>query len=192
MLNLSPQRNHNSMKSIHRTTRVLIVVLIIVCAVYTALYLLWGRIQNQNMNVSSAVARIADETNRANSAEELKGLLQESIASRTLLDSFILSSEGVVDFATLLEGVGKTVHASSTIDSFSESDIKSALNVGFLNVQMHLSGTWPQVYRMIVLIENLPYTMKIDDVRFQPVILTGSKTNTLWSAAVSFSVLKYK
>ncbi|MES3031495.1 MAG: hypothetical protein V4697_03740 [Patescibacteria group bacterium] len=140
-------------------------------------FFLYSHIVGQAQNSAHAVRAVGLETERKQQEGQILKIYEETQADRTKIFESLVQEDEIVQFIEEVEKIGPA--SSTTLEL-------SALTTGEGLIQAHLNikGSWSGVMRALTLIENVPYSITLKDLR-----LTSSER--LWNLDSDFSVLKY-
>ena len=134
---------------------------ILVFGVYGFLY--W-KIQDQSKKTSVLLAQEITDRQKDDSLRAIKISLDENKDFISQIDSFFIAPDGVVNFITSLEKLGREsgvgVNVSSVAvapDAKVANDFKESLKL-----KLDVSGSWQDVLHFLSRIENLPYRVQFD------------------------------
>lgn len=147
------------------------------------LYFLEVRKSDLREMVTQLETKEAEESQLAS----LTSLMTETKADRTLLESYVLTEAGVIDFLSSIEGLARRNGLSIETKSVDVAEGGEAAGFETLRVDLDLTGSLPAISRMIVLLENVPQHLLIDNLS-----LTRISDNGEWQASVVLFVTKYK
>lgn len=122
------------------------------------------------------------ERNKENKKNEEK-LLEMGKATegyRTKLSTYIISEDKIIDFITSIENIEKITQSEVTISSISKDDIQD-------HVRLHvdIKGSWINVNRALIMLENLPYSITVDYANF-------AQNSGKWTLSINLSALYTK
>jgi hypothetical protein len=112
---------------------------------------------------------------RQDQIQELKKTLARTEIERQSIDSHFVENDNPTIFLESLEYLGKqsgTMFTLSSVLEVKEKDKPSRLEAGF-----KASGSFAQIYKLILLIENMPYEVEFKNVSLNAGI---SQTESLW------------
>ncbi len=135
-------------------------VIFFVTTLFAFLYSVYGLTAEQ-ASLRTAVSAARFETDRASKTGSVQKLLRGSAASVEQLQKYFVSSDNIVPFVENIETLGKSVSPSQ----LSLSSIALAPSHDSLSAHLAISGSFAEVYRMLGLIELLPFKVKIGDVQ---------------------------
>lgn len=131
-------------------------------------YILYGNTISQLKNSVQVLSDADIESEKKVHEQELIKVYNDTTEDRKKLLSFFVYEDSVVDFIEKVEGVGPDSGASLEL---------SAINIDKDHLKTHadIKGTWSSVLKALTLIENLPYSLAIDNVFLDT---SGGDTNS--------------
>jgi len=150
-------------------------------------------VKAENQNISRLSNDIALEEKKQTETELIKTNLSHTEDERTKLNSYFVTSDHVVDFLNYLETLGTNSQTAVEITTVNLADSKDAKPAATgasapaapanaeqdqtaaapapaqpkqqnLSVELKASGTFASVYQFLLLLENVPYDVRIDKV----------------------------
>ncbi|HVS79367.1 MAG TPA: hypothetical protein VHF05_00090 [Candidatus Paceibacterota bacterium] len=113
------------------------------------------------------------------------------------IDSHFVPANGVVDFITEIESLGKDSGLSLTVNNVDAADIDKASSAfeERLSLRVETEGTWADTEQFIGMVENLPVGISIDGASLDALkdeegVSAGAPTH--WKGEFQLSVLKLK
>ncbi len=138
-----------------------ILVIFALCAfVFSAIgyFFMYRTIVSQAQSSSKVITEINAENGRKQQESDLTKIYYDTITDRTRISSFFIHEDKVVDFIQKMEKIGT--------DSGTELDLSSiSSDGGYVKAHVSDRGSWSNLMRALVLIENLPYSLTISNVR---------------------------
>lgn len=185
------------MSVIHKTKKILILCVVLNLLIWSAFAFFFLKIRTQANRISDLTSEVGVDMNRDKNLRAAKAALSENKAEISLLDSYFVKSDGVVDFINGLEALGNKNGVTINIASVSvESDPKAKATLyEMLRLKIEISGSWASVTNFIAILENIPYAVSISQVSLASIPSAandGVKGNTVWRGAIDFGVLKLK
>jgi hypothetical protein len=127
---------------------------------------------------SDTLKKVELEKERKKNEQETVKMYVDTLSDRNRLGSFFVSEDKVIEFIESVEKIGPE---SSTAIELSSIKVEE----GHFRFHSEVKGSWTNVIRALILIENLPYSMSLDNVR----IFFGEKQ---WNLSVDIGVLTIK
>ncbi len=172
---------------ISRTTILAItvgVLTIVACSVYLFFFF---KIKNINNEISLLQNQLDIEIRQDQRLRSVRQLLQELEGEFNEIDSYFVSSDGVVNFLETLESLGDEVQASvdvNAVDVLTPSGAQTPYEE--LEIRFASRGSWNALVQLISLLETLSF-----GITFKRVQLERIPDSFLWQANVEFTVLKH-
>lgn len=136
-------------------------LLFALCTVFaTALgyFFLYKKISAQASRHAQVSYELSNESMKKQNEQALIAIYKETSAERTKISSFFIRDDMAVDFIERIEKAG--------VDSQTELELSSIVNDdGFIKAKVDVDGTWSGVMNALMLLENMPFAVKLNDVR---------------------------
>lgn len=151
-------------------------------------------IANKNEHTSAILVALANKVARKENKESLMKKISEVELTKETVGGFFVESTKIDSFIDYLEKLGASINTEVKVEDFdiSETDKNTLL------VKLSTKGSFSNVMRMILLLENAPYQIHITSTSLEqqsrPVTIdeTGNSTSTgasIWKGTISFSIL---
>ncbi len=118
----------------------------------------YGVIVKQAENYSSAQQQIELEKGRAQREQELAKTYNDTLNDRMRLPVLIISDDKVVNFIEAIESITNLSSADVALSSIINAN-------SHLKGVVEIKGTWANVMKALILIENLPYSISFDTLK---------------------------
>jgi uncharacterized iron-regulated membrane protein len=115
-------------------------------------------VNDQSAATAKAESDVTTEQGAAVRQQNIVDSLAATADDRALVNSFLLSPDGTVAFIEKVEGISQGSGAAVSLASISAD---SASVYAHVNIQ----GQWSNMMRAMHLVENLPYSIGMDNVR---------------------------
>lgn len=159
-------------KEIHKSTKVLCSIGIILVVFSITLYVLgYNMVQKEYIKVSDLILQSKQGVQETEQLQSTKHLINETKTQREKLDKYFITADEIVVFIEQIESLGEFTGVSfdlSSVDAVNE-------NGDALLLKFTTYGSWQDTYYLLALIESLPYNIDIERVR---IIKEKSKDNT--------------
>lgn len=191
------------MKQIPFTKKILILCIILNVVIIFVYGFLYYDIGSQNKKASELLGQVNSDMQKNDTLRAIKISLNQNKDFISQVDSFFIAPDGVVNFISLLEGLGKASGVKLSIGSVSvvpeggAKDFKEDLSL-----RLDMSGSWEQIYYFLSLLQNQPYRIMFDTASIglegavDAIKFTDKGTvrvrgqNEVWKGAFSIRVLK--
>lgn len=127
---------------------------------------------------------LEDEDNKERGEKELIRIYDSSKESRTKLMSFLVNENKVVDFIETVEGVGDDSGTKIELSAINKDTEK-------IKARVDAKGSWTGIMRALVLLENLPFSATIRNVRIDTLNDLGKGAHA-WNLSLEIEVLTIK
>ncbi len=164
------------------------VFFILSCLVSISFY----RIVNSNKDASLLVEeKWQTEEIRRNSIRSLASFLEEMAKGMALIDTHFIKSSDVVPFLDTIEELAEDVKVSAEIVSVNVSKDNFSLIV-----ELKTLGTFEAIYKLILLLENSPYTLSFisADIKNSGTVdvpITKTTKSPEWTAIFQIKILSF-
>jgi hypothetical protein len=149
----------------HHYIAVTIAFIILVASV-TVYFFINAQVRNEAAKTAATFVTVAQDQATVAAEESASSTFSSTALSRALLQSYLIQDSNTVSFIEQVEGVAKQSGASVSIASISADDLTMATAGTIGHIQAHISaqGSWSNVMRALHIIEDLPYSLTIDNV----------------------------
>jgi hypothetical protein len=134
---------------------------------------------------ASAVGEISQSlalaTHKRDNLSELQSKVVGLDSQIVKVDNFVISEDDLVLFIESLEKIGQTVGVEVLVDSVQEVE-----GVTFL---VKASGSFDSLYRLISLVDVMPYPVLIEDLKLESLPDTVGLTKNIWQADINLRLL---
>lgn len=163
-------------------------------------FVFWSIIRNSIDNIYAAEVALAQQSLVHEQEQTLKSVFETVADDLTKIRGRIIESKGTATFISSLESYAKSIGATLLIDSVAEKTADSeGADFQYLDLTLSTQGSWSEVYRLLMMMESLPYKIKIHSVTLTQGSFTtsggeGSSPSTVnvWKGTFIMSVLKRK
>lgn len=168
-------------------TKKLIILFLIIILIDAAAAFLWfylySEIEKKQEDLVGIANALAFSGANAKNLKLLKNQMEEEIGSRAKLDEVFLTKKDVVPFIEYLEKTGKDIGVSVDFSSVKIDEIGKEKP----RFQFSLKGKFENIYRFIVLLENVRYQLIFDNISISK---DGDKGG--WEANVGAMLVSYE
>jgi hypothetical protein len=143
-------------------------------------------------------ARAVEIKNTRYSGEALKSqstaitsLYVDTTDSRQTVKKSVITENSIVDLIMAIEGIGSATNgklAISSIDNLVAIESSTNKSVG---IKIQFTGSWSSAMKALLLIENLPYPVKIERVSLGMSETIGATPGKSWTLNVDTRVLVF-
>jgi hypothetical protein len=123
--------------------------------------------------------------------QNLQKIYKQTVVDRAKLDTYIITEDKVVNFIESLENIGKMTNtkvALSSIDSEEMKDLAKGTS-GHIKAKVDIKGSWSNVMTSLSMLENLPFSITLDNSKLSNNNLDKSAP---WSLSTGIRVLSIK
>jgi hypothetical protein len=161
---------------------------------FAALAFFFKIIQNKNEHTSKVLTTLQQKINKKAKDSDLTKKISATEETRAKIDSYFVDSTQIDSFIGYLESLGTDAGTEVKVEGFDNPQATT----GVLYVRLSASGTFTNVMRTILLLENSPYQIHITKTylnRQGLATVTDAKGVSKatgvpnWRADISFSVL---
>lgn len=174
-----------------RTKKILIFTTIIAIAILAVYIALFFQLKNKNEGISILKNEVENITKKDAEQRVIKDTIKETEKERAELNSYFVSSDGVVDFIETIEALATDTAISVEITSVSikkapeHSDI-----IELLRISIKTDGRWINMFHFLSLVETLPFDIFVERVNFSKE--KDKIASRLWNGAFDISVAKLR
>jgi Tfp pilus assembly protein PilO len=189
----------NMNMNISKKTRNLCITLAILIIVgLVGCFMFWRVIQDSIQKLYAAEVAAKEQQALYEQESTMKLLLDDVGPDVEKIKTRIVDVNGTVPFISQLEALAKDAGATMVISTV---EVKKAETEGdgfeYLTMSITSQGSWNSIYRLITMIESLPYKVAISKVTLKQETYTGQGGESAaptsgWSAGINMGVLKRK
>jgi hypothetical protein len=127
--------------------------------------------------------------------KSMKNISRETQSERIELDSYFVSSDGIVSFIKEVEGLATLSGLEVEIDSvgtteyFAGEDLSEILEI--LGLNLRVKGEWSSSFYFLNLLERMPYQVSFDQFSLEAENSTEDEASN-WKGRIGLKVLKIK
>jgi hypothetical protein len=140
------------------------------------------QVERQGEQLGEQIATLEAERAQEDSFFRLKKIAEDTKNDRAKLDSYFLESENdSIDFLNFIEGLAPdygVVLNTNSLEVVEDADTADR----WIEVSFTFSGSRMQVDNFLIILENLPYVLRIDEYSM------NKKSGAEWEANVSMRV----
>lgn len=145
-------------------------------------------IKNKNNQISILQNQVDIEVRKDQRLHSVKLLISDLNKELDTVDTYFVSSSGVVDFLERLEALGSVSGVTVGVNSVSVDESEdSGLPYELLKIEFAARGTWSAIVQLISLLETFPLGITIERMQLEQI-----PNSISWQLNTSFSVLKLK
>lgn len=111
------------------------------------------------------VQAIADRVAAEQKYQEVSELIQETAAEREALTKYLLAEDDTITFLASIETIG--VEQGVILETNSLQVVNKEGNPGILEIQFGITGSEVLVFRMLSILESLPYHSTLTKLKFE-------------------------
>lgn len=170
------------MKINHRHYILILFAIITVVVVCIGYYFIYNKTIIQAESYVHANQEVDIEAHKKQTDQELQKMFDATKSSRAKLSSFLVHENTLVTFIEMVENVGEQTGTKLELSSLTtESDMVKA--------RVTVSGSWTGVISALMLIENLPVNLSINDIHLDTVDTKGIRS---WSMSFALQAVTIK
>lgn len=91
-------------------------------------------------------------------SQQVESIYAKTVEDRARIFTHSVTADRVVDFIETIEQIGTTTSSATMISAIDISE-------GFLKAHMEMKGIWSDVMKALVLVENMPYSISLNNIR---------------------------
>jgi hypothetical protein len=144
----------------------LIIALIVLTASLGGFLYIDGQVRNETKETTDTLDKVAKEQTAITKEQSMAETFSSTAIARALLQTYLIPDGNTVSFIEEIEGVAKQSGANVSIASISADDLTSATagTIGHIQAHISINGSWSEAMRALHIIEDMPYSLTIDDV----------------------------
>lgn len=174
---------------------------LIITATITVLLLIgyimiFSTISSTNKALSELDYELNKEVHTETQLKSLNDIIKDTTEERLTLDSYFISTDGVVDFINNLEIYARSVGASPEIISV---NIKESIlpwageRFETLNLEIKIEGEWEEVFHFATLIDRMPSYVQVNRASIENIPIKEEEgSSEAWNGIFNIDVLKRK
>ena len=136
----------------------IMISLLCVIIVSYGYYYIYNMAIIQAGNHQNIVSEIKNEDSRSLNTQNLLKVYNATKESRDKLSSYFVNKDKIVNFIEMVEGVGDNSNTELELSSISNDE-------NIIRAKIQVKGSWSGVMTALIMIENLPLSMSINNVR---------------------------
>lgn len=185
----------------HSSTLITLIMAFIATLIAGGVYAyVYRTVEHSTEQTNAALEEVIREQYRKDHEKSVTELLKHTEGDRTKIATFFVPDDRVVEFIEHIEGIGPMAQAEINLGSINADDLTAAApgTIGHINAHIDGRGSWSSVMKALKLIENLPYQVRINNLRLDASGLEeGSKTSesaraSSWRIGFDVNVLSIK
>jgi Tfp pilus assembly protein PilO len=160
-----------------------ITIWLIAClGIFAAWLLLYSSLDDKIASINEIKSQTKASEERIKQRRDLKDVIAKLESQKQKIDSVFLNKDTLINFIELLESMSKASGVS--LNKNSSSADKNPI------FDLSAEGNYNQVQNFLVLLENMPYKISLDDVSMKEKI--GAASSTSWVADFRVTLLSYE
>ncbi|MDB5259727.1 MAG: hypothetical protein JWO73_935 [Candidatus Taylorbacteria bacterium] len=186
------------MKRISHTTIYFSVSLITLLALVGVYWNVYQSIDGQTVRTANVLKEVAKEKYRREHEEAVVKMLKDVEADREKILGYFIHGDQAVDFIEKLESLGNSTGTTLIVSSINADDLSDSPSgtVGKLRAHMSSIGSWPAMMKILLLAEQLPYSVAISNLRLEASGISDATGKALpssqWKIDLDIEVLSIK
>ncbi len=152
---------------------------------------IYGIVIKQAENYSKSLQEIALVDTKKQQIKDIAKMHEDTLKARERLSTFVLTDDKLINFIEFVESIGNRSSTDTTISSIKNDDLSSAEKgtFGHLKARIDIKGSWTNIMRALVLIENLPYSLSLNNIDLN---FNKADKNPQWNVRLDIEVLTIK
>jgi hypothetical protein len=139
---------------------------------------------------SIEIAREVNQIDEKNKREmDIANIYDKSSGQRNLLASFLISKEQIVDLIESIEQIGTDTSTNLELSGIVNQELSKDNKVSTFQAHVEVLGSWGNVMRALILTENIPYGVSLNNIRL---IKSGESKSPEWKLSLDVRVLTGK
>lgn len=149
----------------HKTKIIFVIALLFLLGAGTAFVLVSLEVERVGTTLESRVKVIADQLAKEQKFTELTELVVSTEAERGELNKYILSEADTISFLAEVERIGAEHGVELNTNSLNATEKEGEPNT--LTVSFTIVGEEPLVFRMLTILESLPYESQVQQISYK-------------------------
>lgn len=158
------------------------IILADVAAVFLWFYL-YSKIEERQAGIAEIINNITFSEVNAQNLKLLKSQMEEASGDKEKIDKVFLEKKDIVSFMEYLEKTGKDIGVLVDFNSVKLGDTGKEKPY----FQFSLNGKFENVFRFLVLLENVPY-----QIIFNRIDMSKNEEKGVWGANAGISLASYE
>jgi Tfp pilus assembly protein PilO len=182
------------MKLKFSTKHILGIVLALDVALVGAYGYAFWLLREQNLKISALNQEVDAQTATDLALSSLQKMLAEAENKVEKIDSFYIAADGVVGFIETIESLAEQSGVTIEVEGVEAQEVDKASSAFQERVTLRIEarGQWSDIYRFILLVENLPVNAKINGSNLERLDSPDPGGRHEWKGEFSVSALKLK
>jgi len=149
-------------KELHKKTKVSLSIGLVLAFVSVALYVGgYAMLQREHSKVKDLVLQSKQEALETKQLQSTRHLINDTQEQRERLNKYFITADEIVSFIEQIESLGEFTGVSFELNSVDVIDA----DADALLLKFTTRGSWEKTYRLLALIESLPYNIDVERVR---------------------------
>ena len=172
------------------TIKMLSVVAVITVAVYAGVVMLFLHTKQISATATERAAEVARQEKQRQEFETVREMVQNNSDEMERLASYFVQPDtaGTAAFLNKLESLSDISGAGVTTESV-EVNSGGTEDLPRVDLRLTSSGSWPEVYHTVALLETLPYDIRIGEAQLSA---GGGSATSTWNVRINLSAAKLK
>lgn len=151
-----------------------ILIIFAIAAIILSIFgyiVMYRNIITQAMNSSKIMNEVNAESEKKKYENDLTAVFNNTVSDRAKLSSYFIHEDKIVDFIENVEKIGTDSGTDLILSSINSDNLSSAKigTVGHVKAHITVNGSWANVMKSLILIENIPYSLSMNNVRLDSV-----------------------
>jgi hypothetical protein len=172
------------------------VLLVIACLTMVIVYSVYGYMRHRvTVSLDRVIEsrQLAAERNLSvQKRDSLAALYSESSADRSKVKDFFVPEDSTISFIESVEALGPKSGSVVELSAIEADPPVEGSAIGRIRVHVEAQGSWAAVVKAVMLAENLPYGVSIENLRLDSSAGQEGKTGTIWKASFAIEALMMK
>ena len=169
----------------------IIILSLIILIFFAVYYFLYGYVFALGQNVFDLSQKLQQDSLQGQSLKQSVDVFNQITPQIDAIDSYFVSSDGEVAFIDLVEGKAKNLALIPEINSVQIETSKdlSGRGLQYLTLKMSVKGTWPNVYKFVSLLPNLPYQIIVSQADLTNVSGATNSASPVWQGTFVLRII---
>jgi Tfp pilus assembly protein PilO len=141
----------------------------------------------ERAGVAAEIVKEVNQIDEKNKREiDIANIYDKSSGQRNLLSSFLVSKEQIVNLIESIEQIGTDTSTNLELSGIVNQEVSKDNKVSTFQSHIEVQGSWSNVMRAFILIENMPYSVSLNNIRL---VKSNASKSQEWTLSLDARVL---
>jgi hypothetical protein len=185
------------MQANHKHYTLILISIIALASSFSGYFIFFKRILYQSNQGGKASSVVALNNEKKSLEKEMESIYKSTVEDRAFVTKIILPQDEIVGFIEKVENISNDTKAEVSISSITNTmNANSKVgDMGYMTAHIEAKGLWSNVMRTLSLVENMPYSITINNIRLEgekDASMDKKKTQPMWNLSLDIKVLIVK